>query len=144
MSFDPDIHITHKDLAEQLGMTSRKLAGEILSFETQLERAGDASSNGEHVTYYDRAGALEWARLWAQFDATERRALGSRVAAKPKSAVPTGQIAPPRTPTPFKALQLDADTRRNFERAHQVQPPMMTPNGYGPYTRSFGGSESTR
>lgn len=52
-----------------------------------------------------------------------------------------GQIAPPREPVPFTPLQLDAGIRRNFERASRVQRPMLTPNGYGDYSRSWGGSE---
>lgn len=141
MSFDPEIHITHKDLAEHLGLTPSKLVGEILSFETPLERAGEANARGKHVTYYDRPEALAWAELWLRFDALERRARGVNAVGKPKAAQGPGQIVAPRTPTPFKPLQVDREMRIAYDRA-QVQPPIITPNGYGDHARSWGGSRS--
>lgn len=55
-----------------------------------------------------------------------------------------GQIAPSRAPAPFKPLDLGCTLpglQRNFARAEQVQPRLYTPNGYGNYSRSWGGSE---
>lgn len=140
MSFNATDHISHKDLAEYLGMTPRKLRGELSKFETPLKMCGSANVAGEHVTYYDRTEALEWACLWVQFDRIDRRARGVPADDQPKYQ---GQIAPPRTPTPFKPLELDHDMRIAYDRA-EAQTPMYTPNGYGHYTRSFGGEFNNR
>lgn len=55
-----------------------------------------------------------------------------------------GQIAPSRSPTPFKELDIGKKMpglQRNFARASQHQGPMYTPNGYGDHAISWGGRE---
>lgn len=49
--------------------------------------------------------------------------------------------ATPRAPGRFKPLRPDYGTQHNFERARQAQRPLITPNGYGDHSRSWGGSE---
>lgn len=141
MSFNTEGLISHKDLADYLGMTPRKLKGEIIKFETPLKMCSDANIAGEHVTYYNRNEALEWAGLWVQFDAIDRRARARSTEGRPKATRAAGQKVPPRTPTPFKPLQLGREMRIAYDRA-EIQPPMITPNGYGDHARSWGGSRS--
>ena len=52
-----------------------------------------------------------------------------------------GKPAPGRTVPPFRPLSLPIALQRNFTRASQAQPKLYTPNGYGEYSRSWGGSE---
>lgn len=58
-----------------------------------------------------------------------------------EAAQQRGEVAPPRTPTPFRDLKLSPALRLNFERAARHQPKLHTPSGYGGYTRSWGGDE---
>lgn len=143
MPFDLKIHITHKLLAAYLRLTPNKLKAEIRKFETPLKKAGRTNIAGEQVTFYDRTAAIEWASLWVQYDAIARQAATAPAKVKGKPLKWIGQKAAPRTPKPFKELQTDQLTRIAYARA-EVQPPMITPNGYGDYSRSRGGEFSHR
>jgi len=143
MAFDPKTHITHKVLADYLRLTSAKLKAEIRKFETRLRKAGRTNIGGEQVTFYDRSEAIEWASLWVQYDSIARRAYMAPATVKGKPLKWIGQKAAPRTPKPFKELRTDQLTRIAYARA-EVQPPMMTLNGYGDYSRSRGGEFSQR
>ena len=107
MKYEPHRHITHSDLSIMAGMSSSSLVQAVLSGSAP-ERLGTAKGGQHHRSpLYDRAAAMVWL----------------------ESIKPARSFVPPRTPAPFRPLNLSDGLRDNFARAGELYPHSLRSQG---------------
>lgn len=102
MIYDPSKHIKRGNLADLIGVKISSLAKELANCQKGVPtRLGYARDGRHNCVVYDRQEAIAWAK---------------RRGKNPNDKVP------PRSPAPFRPLQLSPGLRQNFARASIVYP----------------------